>query len=181
MMVCVGGQQDMTAGIYTALGVGGSLAPERPHAPFDAEGQGLVPGEGCGAVLLKRLADARRDGDHIYGIIRGIGAANSPDCAEAMQLAIERARSVAQIDACDIALLETAGRGKPTWIVKKSRRSRRRTRGSHVRNPFSWGPWSGRSGTPAAASGMASLLTAVLALEHQEVPAAAELKSPCHC
>lgn len=38
---------------------------------FGEGGNGYVPGEGVGAVVLKSLAQARRDGDHIYGIIRG--------------------------------------------------------------------------------------------------------------
>ncbi len=38
---------------------------------FGKGGNGFVPGEGVGVVLLKRLSDAQRDGDPIYGVIRG--------------------------------------------------------------------------------------------------------------
>ncbi|MEV6276617.1 polyketide synthase [Nocardia sp. NPDC051832] len=44
--------------------------------PFDAAADGFSPGDGCALFLLKRLSDARRDGDEIFGLIRGVGAAN---------------------------------------------------------------------------------------------------------
>ena len=54
----------------------GTLATDQqPRAPFDADADGYVPGEGVGVLVLKRLADAIRDGDRIRAVIRGIGAA----------------------------------------------------------------------------------------------------------
>ena len=44
--------------------------------PFDENAGGAAPGEGAACVVLKRLADAERDGDHIYAVVRGVGAAN---------------------------------------------------------------------------------------------------------
>ena len=44
--------------------------------PFDAAADGLVVGEGAGMFILKRLADAVRGGDKIYGVITGIGLSN---------------------------------------------------------------------------------------------------------
>src|SRR6185295_987720 len=44
--------------------------------PFDADGDGTILGEGLGIVVLKRLADAERDGDRIYAVIRGIGSSS---------------------------------------------------------------------------------------------------------
>ncbi|WP_110932791.1 SDR family NAD(P)-dependent oxidoreductase [Paenibacillus bouchesdurhonensis] len=40
---------------------------------FDERADGFIPGEGCGVVLLKALSKAVRDGDQIYGVIRGTG------------------------------------------------------------------------------------------------------------
>lgn len=44
--------------------------------PFDSEADGFSPGDGCALFLLKRHSDAQRDGDEIFGLIRGVGAAN---------------------------------------------------------------------------------------------------------
>jgi len=44
--------------------------------PFDRRGAGFVPGEGCGMVALKRLDDARRDGDRVYAVLRGWGVSS---------------------------------------------------------------------------------------------------------
>lgn len=58
---------------YTALSHKGMLSPTgRCHA-FDNSADGFVPGEGVGAIILKRLDDALSDGDQILAVIRGSG------------------------------------------------------------------------------------------------------------
>ena len=49
----------------------GMLAPDGQCKTFDASANGYVRGEGCGILVLKRLADAQADGDRIWGVIRG--------------------------------------------------------------------------------------------------------------
>jgi acyl transferase domain-containing protein/NAD(P)-dependent dehydrogenase (short-subunit alcohol dehydrogenase family)/pimeloyl-ACP methyl ester carboxylesterase len=60
---------------YQLLSQGRFAAEDGRCKSFGAGGTGYVPGEGVGAVLLKPLAQAERDGDHIYGVIKG-GAIN---------------------------------------------------------------------------------------------------------
>ena len=50
---------------------GGTTSPDGHCRTFDARAKGFVSGNGCGVVVLKRLADALRDGDHIHAVIRG--------------------------------------------------------------------------------------------------------------
>ena len=73
-MALAGGVQLMTTEqIYILAGAGGMLSAKGRCRTFDDRADGFVPGEGVGAVLLKPLDSARRDGDHIYGVIRGSG------------------------------------------------------------------------------------------------------------
>ena len=53
-----------------------ALSPTGDAKPFDANGDGTILGEGLGVVVLKRLADAERDGDTIYAVIKGIGSSS---------------------------------------------------------------------------------------------------------
>ena len=54
----------------------GAISPSGACRPFDAAADGFVMGEGVGLVVLKRLDDARRDGDRIYAVLRGTGCNN---------------------------------------------------------------------------------------------------------
>lgn len=55
---------------------GMNLSSDGHLRAFDAKADGMLAGEGVAVVLLKRAADALRDGDHIYAIIRGIAVNN---------------------------------------------------------------------------------------------------------
>ncbi|HEY2325331.1 MAG TPA: beta-ketoacyl synthase N-terminal-like domain-containing protein, partial [Thermoanaerobaculia bacterium] len=87
-------------------------------APFAKGADGFVAGEGVGAVLLRPLADALRDGDRIYGVIRGTamnaGGRTSgytvPDPA-AQAAVIERALERAGVAASDVSCIEAHGTG----------------------------------------------------------------------
>ena len=53
-----------------------ALSPTGNARPFDSGADGTILGEGLGIVVLKRLADARRDGDRIYAVIRSMGTSS---------------------------------------------------------------------------------------------------------
>ncbi|MCF8125137.1 MAG: beta-ketoacyl synthase [Desulfotignum sp.] len=64
--------------LYTQIGFSqlAALSPSGRCAPFDREADGLVVGEGCGIIVLKRLADALACQDTILGVIKGWGVSN---------------------------------------------------------------------------------------------------------
>lgn len=63
----------LTPESYISMCSGGMLSKDGQCKTFDNTADGFVPGEGAGAVVLKRLSDAERDNDHIYGLIIGSG------------------------------------------------------------------------------------------------------------
>ncbi|MFD0902494.1 SDR family NAD(P)-dependent oxidoreductase [Actinomadura sediminis] len=76
MVLC--GAADLRTAIhdYLRVAAAGTLSPSGRCAPFDADADGTVPGEGVACVVLKRLADAERDGDRIYAVVKGVAAAD---------------------------------------------------------------------------------------------------------
>jgi 3-oxoacyl-(acyl-carrier-protein) synthase/3-hydroxymyristoyl/3-hydroxydecanoyl-(acyl carrier protein) dehydratase/1-acyl-sn-glycerol-3-phosphate acyltransferase len=95
-----------------------AMSPSGRSRPFAQDADGLVPASGAGFLALKRLADARRDGDRIHGIIRGIGLSNdgrgggflAP--SEAGQVrALKQAYQSSGLTPADISLLECHATG----------------------------------------------------------------------
>ncbi len=95
-----------------------ALSPSGQSRPFHQDADGLVPSEGCAMLALKRLADARRDNDTIYALIRGIGLSNDgrgkgllvPD-EQGQQRAIRAAYQSAGLDPALVSLLECHATG----------------------------------------------------------------------
>lgn len=58
---------------YVGMCQAGMLSPQGQCKTFDDEANGFVPGEGVGALVLKRLEDAERDKDFIHGVILASG------------------------------------------------------------------------------------------------------------
>ncbi len=89
-------------------------------APFDTKSQGLFAGEGAGVIVLKRLNDAIRDGDHIYGLIDSIGLSNdgkgkfvlSPN-SKGQVNAFERAYNASSISPSQVEVIECHATGTP--------------------------------------------------------------------
>ncbi len=136
-----------------------------------------VIGEGAAAVVLKRLDDARRDRNRIYGIIQGIGAAAGDDLerggpqAATYRLAIHRAHAEAVWTRDAIGYLETSRCGDPEEQASTAEFFAGRT------VPAALGSVNDAVGDSGAASGLASFARACLCLHHQILPPSASSAS----
>jgi acyl transferase domain-containing protein len=100
-----------------------ALSPAGVIRPFDASADGTLLSEGTGAILLKRLADARDAGDRIYAVIRGTGISSDGRAtsmmnplADGQELAMGRAWAMAGLDPAApdaLGLLEAHGTATP--------------------------------------------------------------------
>ncbi|GAA0345886.1 SDR family NAD(P)-dependent oxidoreductase [Actinoallomurus spadix] len=108
-LVVAGGVNVLLSPLITkTFDLGGATAPDGRCKPFDASADGMVRAEGCGAVVLKRLSDARRDGDRVLAVIRG-SAVNSDGRSTGL---------VAPNAEAQVAVLRAAyaGLGRPDYV-----------------------------------------------------------------
>ncbi len=103
---------------YLRLSMGQFISSRGHCESFGQGGDGYIPGEGVGVVLLKRLSDAERDGDHIYGVIKGSavnhgGKTNGYTVPNpnAQKTAVLRALKESGIDPKAISYIEAHGTG----------------------------------------------------------------------
>ena len=84
--------------------------------PFSNNADGTMLGEGLGMIAIKRLEDAKRDGDQIYAVIKGIGSSSDgkgsavyAPVPEGQAKCLQRAYEVAGYGAETVELLEAHG------------------------------------------------------------------------
>ncbi|MDC0708570.1 SDR family NAD(P)-dependent oxidoreductase [Stigmatella sp. ncwal1] len=155
-----------------------ALSPDGRCKTFDARANGYVRGEGCGMVVLKRLADAQRDGDHVWALVRGSAINQDGRSAGltapnllAQQALLRQALRNARVEPEQIGYVETHGTGTPlgdpieiealTSVLGKPRADGSACVLGAVKTNI---------GHLEAAAGMAGLIKAILAFKHQSIP-----------
>src|SRR6187549_282333 len=94
------------------------LSPDGRCKTFDARADGYARGEGCGVLVLKRLSDARANGDEILALIRGSatnqdgpsGGLTVPN-GPAQEAVIQQALAAAEIAPEQVSYVEAHGTG----------------------------------------------------------------------
>jgi myxalamid-type polyketide synthase MxaC len=156
----------------------GVMAADGRCKTFDARADGYVRSEGCGMVVLKRLADALRDGDPVRAVIRG-SAVNqdgrssglTAPSGPAQEAVIRTALMRAGIDPCNVAYVEAHGTGTALGDpIEIQALASALCEGREGSRPLLVGSVKTNMGHLEAAAGVAGLLKAVLAVQHGEIP-----------
>jgi acyl transferase domain-containing protein len=156
----------------------GALSRSGRIRPFDRDADGTLLAEGLGMLVLKRRADAERDGDRVYAVVRGVGVASDGRALgplaprlEGEELALRRAYEAAAVDPGSVGLVEAHGTGTPVGDATELEALRR-----------VFGPADGATrrcalgsiksmiGHTMPAAGIAGTIKAALALHHRVVP-----------
>lgn len=162
-----------------------ALSPDGRCMTFDARANGYVRSEGCGFVVLKRLSDAKRDGDTVLALIRGSAVNHDGQSSGltvpnglAQQKVMRQALKQARIKPEQISYLEAHGTGTALgdpiemWSIKEVMGQ------AHAdADPLYVGAVKSNIGHLESAAGIAGVIKTILALQHRTIPPLAHFRS----
>ncbi|UUV31371.1 SDR family oxidoreductase [Amycolatopsis roodepoortensis] len=186
MVLC--GAVDLHNGVndYLMFTSAGALSPTGRCRPFDASADGIALGEGVACLVLKRRSDAERDGDRVYAVVKGVGAASDGKALgltaprpEGQRRALARAYSDAGVSPADVSLVEAHGTGT---VVGDATELTTLTEfflaAGAEPGTCALGSVKSQIGHTKCAAGLAGLMKAALALWHEVVPPTLHLSRP---
>ena len=138
----------------------------------------MCPAKAWAWSLLSGWPTPVRDGDKIHAVIRGLGTGRANDQGEAFEQAMRRGLGDAATRPEEIALLETDGLARPSADEQQVQAVLAVHAAASRPEPLLVGSVVGQIGHAGGASGMASLLKAVLEVEHREVPRTTGIETP---
>jgi acyl transferase domain-containing protein len=167
---------------------GSVVSPDGHCRAFDAAAAGAVEGNGCGIVVLKRLADALADGDRIWAVLRGSAMNNdgadkvgfTAPGVEGQAEVISEALMMAGVEPATIGYVEAHGSGTPLGdpIEMAALTQAFRTAGAAGTGFCAVGSIKTNFGHCNTAAGVAGLIKAALALAHRVLPPSLCFESP---
>ncbi|MGH3374700.1 MAG: beta-ketoacyl synthase N-terminal-like domain-containing protein, partial [Actinoallomurus sp.] len=155
----------------------GTLSPTGRCSAFGSDADGIVSGEGCGMVALKRLSDAIADGDRVLAVLRASGVNHHGSASgtmtgpseEGQRLLQEDVLARAGVDPARVGFVEAHGAGTPSADPVEYA-ALRASYGTGA-DGCALGSVKTNLGHCEAAAGVAGLIKAVLAVRHGQVPA----------
>jgi amino acid adenylation domain-containing protein len=186
--IALAGGSSVTAPIYSGhlYDDGFIKSPDGRTRPFEASGKGTVFSDGAGVVLLKRLEEAEKDGDIIYGVLKGVGVNNDggdkgsfmAPSAKGQAGAIINAFNDAQISPSTISYTEAHGTATPIGDPIEIE-GLKIAYGKQEKNGYcALGSIKSNMGHTTAAAGVAGLIKVVLAMRHKKIPPMVGFNTP---
>ncbi|MGJ8593055.1 MAG: amino acid adenylation domain-containing protein [Aquaticitalea sp.] len=165
---------------------GSMLSPDGRCRSFDKDGKGTIFSDGCGVVLLKSLEAAQRDGDTIYGIVKGVGINNdgggkgsfTAPSVEGQSDAIVRALNDANIAPSEISYIEAHGTATPIGDPIEMEGLNDAFGAQPKKGYCAIGSIKSNIGHLTAAAGVAGFIKTVLAMNHRQIPASLGFSEP---
>ncbi|MBF4464319.1 polyketide synthase [Flavobacterium sp. LC2016-12] len=161
-------------------------SPDGSTRSFEASGKGTVFSDGAGVVLLKRLEEAEKDGDIIYGVIKGVGVNNDggdkgsfmAPSPKGQAGAIINAFNDAQISPSTITYMEAHGTATPIGDPIEIE-GLKIAYGKQEKNGYcALGSIKSNMGHTTAAAGAAGLIKTLLAMRHKQIPPMVNFTKP---
>ncbi|MDD1059816.1 acyltransferase domain-containing protein [Streptomyces cocklensis] len=158
---------------------GGILSPDGTCRAFDADAAGTVAGNGVGVVVLRRLADARADGDGVDAVILATAVNNdgslkagyTAPSVDGQADVIAEALALADIAPATVGYVETHGTGTPLGDpIEIAALTRAFRSGTDDQGFCAIGSVKSNVGHLDAAAGVTGLIKAALALKHEAIP-----------
>ncbi|MGE5185528.1 MAG: beta-ketoacyl synthase N-terminal-like domain-containing protein, partial [Acidobacteriota bacterium] len=186
MVLCGGADLHNSINDYLLFSSVHALSPTGQCHTFDASADGIVLGEGVACVVLKRLADAERDGDRVYAVIKGVAGASDGKSLgltaprkDGQIRALDRAYDAAGISPAQVGLVEAHGTGTIVGDrTELATLSEVYTRAGAQRGTCVLGSVKSQIGHTKCAAGMAGLIKAALAIHHGVLPPTSNIKQP---
>lgn len=176
------GQNAAFWSIFTQLG---ALSRKGKISPFDTNADGLLIGEGCGFVVLKRLEDAVKDNNKIYAVLKGIGVSSDGSGTSVMspsvkgQLkAIRQAWKNADMESAQIGYIEAHGTGTPLGDKTEIETLSEFFGNDQTLPKAGIGTVKSNIGHAMPAAGIAGLIKTALALYHDVIPPTIHCENP---
>ncbi|MCL1127669.1 type I polyketide synthase, partial [Shewanella surugensis] len=186
MMITGGVCTDNSPSMFMSFSKTPAFTTQEVIQPFDIESKGMMIGEGIGMVVLKRLADAERDGDRIYSVIKGIGSSSDGKFksiyaprSEGQAKALRRAYDDAGILPHTLGMVEAHGTGTAAGDLAEFE-GLKSVFSEHVdgKQHIALGSVKSQIGHTKSTAGTAGLIKAALALHHKVLPATINVSQP---
>jgi acyl transferase domain-containing protein/NADP-dependent 3-hydroxy acid dehydrogenase YdfG len=186
MVLCGGADLHNSINDYLMFSSVHALSTSGQCHTFDAKADGIVLGEGVACIVLKRLADAERDGDRIYAVIKGVAGASDGKSLgltaprkEGQVRALERAYEQAGVSPVQVGLVEAHGTG--TVVGDRTELATLTdvfTNAGAKLGSCVLGSVKSNIGHTKCAAGMAGIIKAALSIHHGVLPPTLHVKSP---